>query len=58
MCYHVLNRGNGRAEVFHKDDDYAAFLKLLRQASERANQRGANQRGHGKRRDKPAWSWE
>jgi len=31
----VLNRGNGRAEVFHKDDDYATFLKLLGQASER-----------------------
>jgi putative transposase len=29
MCYHVLNRGNARAEVFHKADDYAAFLKLL-----------------------------
>lgn len=28
-CYHVLNRGNGRAEVFHKPDDYDAFLALL-----------------------------
>lgn len=35
MVYHVLNRGNGRAEVFHKQDDYAAFLKLLQEASER-----------------------
>lgn len=35
MAYHVLNRGNGRAEVFHKEDDYAAFLELLCQASER-----------------------
>jgi putative transposase len=34
-CYHVLNRGNGRAEVFHKDDDYAAFLALLPVACER-----------------------
>ena len=34
-CYHVLNRGNGRAEVFHKDDDYAAFLALLPPACER-----------------------
>ena len=34
-CYHVLNRGNARTEVFHKDDDYAAFVKLLQQASER-----------------------
>jgi len=39
MCYHVLNRGNGRSDVFHKDDDYAAFLKLLCQASERVPMR-------------------
>ena len=26
VCYHVLNRGNRRARVFHADDDYAAFL--------------------------------
>ena len=31
-CYHVLNRGNNRAEVFHHDGDYAAFVRLLRQA--------------------------
>jgi putative transposase len=35
VCYHVLNRGNARAEVFHNDEDYAAFLRLLRQAQER-----------------------
>ena len=35
ICYHVLNRGNGRKTVFHKDGDYAAFLKLMKQASER-----------------------
>ena len=34
-CYHVLNRGNGRARVFHKDGDYAAFVKLLKEADER-----------------------
>lgn len=39
MCYHVLNRGNGRAEVFHKDDDYAAFLELLGRACERVPMR-------------------
>jgi putative transposase len=27
--YHVLNRGNGGATVFHKDGDYSAFLQLL-----------------------------
>jgi putative transposase len=31
----VLNRGNGRAEVFHKDDDFAAFLELMAAARER-----------------------
>ncbi len=35
VCYHVLNRGNGRADVFHKDDDYAAFLDLMVEANER-----------------------
>ncbi len=39
MCYHVLNHGNGRSDVFHKDADYAAFLKLLCQASERVPMR-------------------
>ncbi len=29
MCYHVLNRGNARREVFHKDGDYQAFLRAL-----------------------------
>ncbi len=38
-CYHVLNRGNGRSTVFHKDSDYAAFFKLLKQASERVPMR-------------------
>jgi len=38
-CYHVLNRGNGRSEVFHKDDDYAAFLRLLCLANERVPMR-------------------
>ena len=33
MCYHVLNRGNARAEVFHKDEDYAAFLALSEAAA-------------------------
>jgi putative transposase len=31
-CYHVLNRGNARARVFHKDDDYRAFLRLMTEA--------------------------
>lgn len=35
ICYHVLNRGNGRAKVFHKDGDYAAFVDLMAAAKER-----------------------
>ena len=34
-CYHVLNRGNARRTIFHKERDYAAFIKLLREAGER-----------------------
>jgi len=34
-AYHVLNRGNGGATVFHKDSDYAAFLDLLGAAKTR-----------------------
>jgi putative transposase len=30
--YHVLNRAVGRVTLFHKDGDYAAFEKVLRQA--------------------------
>lgn len=33
--YHVLNRGNGRADVFHDDQDYAAFIDLMHKANER-----------------------
>ena len=34
-CYHVLNRGNGRARVFHTDADYRAFIQLLALAKHR-----------------------
>ena len=27
--YHVLNRGNGRMMLFHKDEDFAAFEKVV-----------------------------
>jgi putative transposase len=33
-AYHVLNRAVGRATLFHKDGDYAAFEKALYQAKE------------------------
>lgn len=34
-CFHVLNRGNRRAEVFHDPADYDAFAHLLAQAAAR-----------------------
>jgi len=34
-AYHVINRGNGRATVFHKPLDYEAFLSLLAEAKQR-----------------------
>jgi putative transposase len=38
-CYHVLNRGNARRTVFHKEGDFEAFVKLLGQAQERVDVR-------------------
>jgi putative transposase len=38
-CYHVLNRGNERAQVFHDPDDFHAFVQLLRQACARVPMR-------------------
>jgi putative transposase len=32
FVYHVLNRAVGRSTLFETDDDYLAFLKVLRQA--------------------------
>jgi len=31
--YHVLNRGNARQDVFHKDDDFTAFVNLMVEAN-------------------------
>lgn len=39
ICYHVLNRGNARQRVFHKDGDYGAFLKLLDEGNRRFDMR-------------------
>ena len=33
--YHVLNRGNARAEVFHKPGDFSAFLQVIDESSVR-----------------------
>ena len=35
FVYHVLNRGNARNDVFHKPDDFRAFVNLMRQANEK-----------------------
>jgi putative transposase len=32
MIYHVLNRGNGRMQIFRKPADFGAFIKILSQA--------------------------
>ncbi len=34
-CYHVLNRANRKAEVFHQSADYSLFLRLVEKAQER-----------------------
>lgn len=34
LVYHALNRGNGRATIFHNDGDYQAFERILEEALE------------------------
>jgi putative transposase len=33
--YHLLNRGNGKQKVFHKEQDYKAFIDLMKEAKDR-----------------------
>lgn len=33
--YHLINRGNGRQQVFHKDGDYQAFIDVVLGARQR-----------------------
>lgn len=35
FVYHILNRGNGKQQIFHKDQDYKAFINLMREAKDR-----------------------
>jgi putative transposase len=35
QCYHILNRANRRAEVFHEAADYSAFIVLMQRAQQR-----------------------
>ena len=36
VIYHMLNRANRRATIFHKDEDYEAFERVLEQALDRS----------------------
>jgi putative transposase len=36
-CYHILNRGNHKARVFHEPADYEQFLALIRLAQQRVH---------------------
>lgn len=33
--YHILNRGNGKQEIFHDINDYRVFINLIRDAKKR-----------------------
>lgn len=35
FIYHVLNRGNGKQKIFHKNQDYKAFIELMAEAKKR-----------------------
>ena len=39
ISYHVINRGNARAEVFRHPGDYQTFVALLRESTERVKVR-------------------
>jgi len=34
-CYHLINRGNQKAQVFHDESDYTQFLALISRAQDR-----------------------
>jgi putative transposase len=39
FLYHVLNRGNARNDVFHKPEDFLAFVNLMREAHDKVRMR-------------------
>ena len=39
LVYHVLNRANARLRIFHDEDDYAAWERILAEAIERYEMR-------------------
>ena len=38
VVYHLLNRGNGRMEIFREPEDRQAFIELMIDAKRRADQ--------------------
>ena len=34
-CYHVMNRGRSRQDIFHEEKDYQSFLNTLAEAHKR-----------------------
>ncbi len=53
LVYHVLNRAVARLAIFETDGDYAAFVKVFRQAVERQDRLAKE--GRAKRVDVLAW---
>ena len=39
VIYHVINRANARLQIFHKDEDYKLFEKVLEEAKEKFGMR-------------------
>jgi putative transposase len=39
ICNHVINRGNAKVTVFHDDEDYDGFLRLIGLACRRTPMR-------------------
>ncbi len=35
LIYHIINRGNGRQDVFHKEQDYRSFLERMEESVRR-----------------------
>jgi putative transposase len=35
LIYHIINRGNGRQQVFHTESDYRSFVDLMTEAGKR-----------------------
>lgn len=35
VIYYVINRSNGRFKIFRKDEDYAAFERVLEESYEK-----------------------